>query len=224
MDFKSAKHVFNEYLKDYDCQNDKIRLKIVHTYGVVKQSTDISHRMGLSEIDVELARIIALLHDIGRFEQIKRFNSFLPDTMDHAAYGVQLLFEENFIRNFLPESDYDEIIRTAIAKHSDYKLEGISDSHILLHAKLIRDADKLDNCRVKLEDNIETFMDISGEEPGATAISPKVAESILHGKCILSSDRITPMDYWVSYIAYFYDINFRESLDIIEEEKIENEK
>ena len=25
------------------------------------------------------------------------------------------------------------------------------------------------------------------------------------------------MDYWVSYLAYFYDLNFRESLDIVEE-------
>ena len=25
------------------------------------------------------------------------------------------------------------------------------------------------------------------------------------------------MDYWVSYLAYFYDLNFRESMDIVEE-------
>ena len=25
------------------------------------------------------------------------------------------------------------------------------------------------------------------------------------------------MDYWVSYMAYFYDLNFRESLDIVKE-------
>jgi len=38
MDFYTAKRQFNNYLKDYDCHNDKIRLKIVHTYGVVKES------------------------------------------------------------------------------------------------------------------------------------------------------------------------------------------
>lgn len=50
----------------------------------------------------------------------------------------------------------------SIAKHSDFKLDGISDARTLLHAKIIRDADKLDNCRVKLEDKLETFMDTSG--------------------------------------------------------------
>ena len=170
--------------------------------------------MRLSEEDTTLAKMIALLHDIGRFEQLKRFDSFLPDTMDHAAYGVKILFNndngENLIRRFVPESDFDEIIRISIAKHSDFKLDGIS--------KIIRDADKLDNCRVKLEDRLETFMDTSAEETGASAISPKVRDSILRHECILSSDRVTPMDYWISYLAYFYDINFRESLDIIEEQ------
>ena len=61
-------------------------------------------------------------------------------------------------------------------------------------------------------------MDTSAEETGASAISPKVRDSILRHECILSSDRVTPMDYWISYLAYFYDINFRESLDIIEEQ------
>lgn len=222
MDFYTAKAQFNNYLKDYDCHNDKIRLKIVHTYGVVKASADIAARMKLSEEDTSLATMIALLHDIGRFEQLKQFDSFLPDTMDHAAYGVKILFDnapdQNLIRNFIPESDFDEIIRISIAKHSDFKLEGISDSRTLLHAKIIRDADKLDNCRVKLKDKLETFMDTSAEETGASAVSPKVKDSILRHECILSSDRVTPMDYWISYLAYFYDINFRESLDIIEEQ------
>ncbi|MGJ5624021.1 HD domain-containing protein [Mediterraneibacter gnavus] len=106
MDFYTAKRQFNNYLKDYDCHNDKIRLKIVHTYGVVKESTDISARMRLSEEDTTLAKMIALLHDIGRFEQLKRFDSFLPDTMDHAAYGVKILFNndngENLIRDLFP--------------------------------------------------------------------------------------------------------------------------
>ena len=82
MDFYTAKTQFNNYLKDYDCHNDKIRLKIVHTYGVVKESADIAARMKLSEEDTSLAKMIALLHDIGRFEQLKQFDSFLPDTMD----------------------------------------------------------------------------------------------------------------------------------------------
>ena len=49
--------------------------------------------MHLNEEDQQLAELIALLHDIGRFQQLRLYNSFSPDTMDHAAFGVQLLFE-----------------------------------------------------------------------------------------------------------------------------------
>ena len=218
IDHSRAREVFEQYLDGYDREDGKVRLKITNTYGVVAQATALAERMRLGEEDTQLARVIALLHDIGRFEQLRRFYSFLPETMDHAAYGVELLFGEGMIRQFLPEDTWDDIIRTAIAKHSDYRLEGVEEPRVLLHARLIRDADKLDNCRVKLEDPLETFAGGSAEEIGAQKISPKVRADILAGKSILSSDRVTLMDFWVSYLAYFYDLNFRESLDIVEEQ------
>ena len=178
---------------------------------------EICHRMALSPEDTELAKIIALLHDIGRFEQLKRFDSFEPATMDHAAYGVQVLFEEGMIRRFVPENQWDDIIRTAIALHSNFKLENISNPRTLLHARLIRDADKLDNCRVKLEDDLPVFMGMSGEDIGAQTITPKVYDTVLSNQCIYSPDRVTKMDYWVSYVAHFCDIYFRASFDIIKE-------
>lgn len=60
-------------------------------------------------------------------------------------------------------------------------------------------------------------MGASAKTIGSQLITLSVYEDVLKNRCFLSKDRITQMDYWVSYIAYFYDINFRESLDIIEE-------
>ena len=174
--------------------------------------------MGLPEEDRQLAQLIGLLHDIGRFEQLKRYNSFEPDTMDHASFGVQILFEEGMIRQFVQDNTWDSIIRTSIAKHSDYKLEGIEDSRELMHARIIRDADKLDNCRVKLEDPIETMLGVSAEEVGKTKISPEVMEQVYRKESILSQTRKTKMDYWISYLAYFFDINYEATFQIIREQ------
>ena len=209
-DYTSAKAVFESYLDNYDRENDKVRLKIVHTYGVVEQSSEIAERMGLSDEDVFLARIIALLHDIGRFEQLKRYDSFLPDTMDHAAYGVKVLFREGMIRRFLTEDRWDAVIETAIAKHSDFALEGIDDEKTLLHARIIRDADKLDNCRVKLEDPLETFMGAEAAEIGAAKITAKIRRDALGEKSILSSDRVTLMDYWNYVHRLIHRISYTE--------------
>ena len=217
MDLLHAKKVFEQYLDGYDREDDKVRLKIVHTYGVTKCSRQIAERKQLPKEEQELAQLIGLLHDIGRFEQLKRFDSFEPDTMDHASFGVRILFEEGLIRNFVKEDTFDEVIRTAIAKHSDFRLQGITDDRTLRHARIIRDADKLDNCRVKLEDTIETILGVTAREVGETAISGEILEQFKRKESILSSARRTKMDYWLSYLAYFFDINYKVSMDMIRE-------
>ena len=71
LDFKQARDAFEAYLDEYDREDEKIKLKIVHTYGVVKSAREIGKRMHLNEEDQQLAELIALLHDIGRFEQLR---------------------------------------------------------------------------------------------------------------------------------------------------------
>lgn len=49
MDFAQAKKIFAGYLKQYDTKNDKIRLKIVHTYGVVDAARLIAEGLASPE-------------------------------------------------------------------------------------------------------------------------------------------------------------------------------
>ena len=51
MDLQYAKQQFERYLDNYDRADDKVRLKIAHTYGVTECSRQIAERMGLSEED-----------------------------------------------------------------------------------------------------------------------------------------------------------------------------
>ena len=125
---------------------------------------------------------------------------------------------EQMIRRFVKDPSFDQLICVAIAKHSDFKLEGIEDERTLLHARLIRDADKLDNCRVKLEESMETLLDMDEKTVGASPISPKVWESCKAEESVLSADRKTGMDYWMSYLALYFDINFLETYQIIKEQ------
>ena len=62
--------------------------------------------LNLSEEDILLAELIGLLHDIGRFEQIKNYHTFLDkESIDHAEYGNKILFEDDLIRNFITEDN-----------------------------------------------------------------------------------------------------------------------
>lgn len=216
IDLTHAARVFEEYLDSFCREDEKIKLKIIHTQGVIRCAAQIAARMGLEKEDAALAELIALLHDIGRFEQIRQFDSFEPGVMDHAAFGVELLFgKEQRIRSFVKEDTWDSIIREAIARHSDYEVGDGLDARTLLHARMIRDADKLDNCRVKLEDKIEVLLGCGADEAGSQEISQATWEECLEGKSIHSANRKTKMDYWVSYVAYFFDINFPATAEII---------
>lgn len=217
IDMNLAKEAFEQYLNEFDRNDPKISLKIVHTYGVVHYTQQVCQRMKLNEEDTNLSLLIALLHDIGRFEQVRLYDSFEHTTMSHAHFGVDLLKKDQFIRKFVHDSQYDDMIFKAIYHHSDYKLENIEDERTLFFCKMIRDTDKLDNCRVKLVDPIEVLLNETKEEVGSEIITDKVWESCLNYQSVLLSDRQSKVDYWVSYIAYFFDINFKESFQIIEE-------
>ena len=160
MDFKLDKKVFQEYLKRYNVKDGSIALKIKHTYEVVKKSEYIANGLRLNKENIELAKIIALLHDIGRFEQIKEFGEFNDKKIEHAEFGVIVLFDNGLIRNFINEDKYDSIIYKAIYNHNKYKIKKNLNEKELLHCRIIRDADKLDNFRVKEKDKIEDMFPI----------------------------------------------------------------
>ena len=219
--FEKAKVRFDKFIRDnYDLTDERIYCKVDHTYNVVKMAEYIADDLKLNAEDRELARVIALLHDIGRFDQAKEFGSFREDVInfDHAALAVRILFEENFIREFIDEDRYDNIIMQAIANHSKYELEerSLTDRE-LLHCRLIRDADKTDNFRVKTFSSFYLMSDVTQEELENSLISDKVFKDFMSAKCIFRSDRKTGADIWLSYIAFIFDFNFNSGLKYIKE-------
>lgn len=220
IDFRKAEESFKNYLKDYDIEDGNIKLKIRHTYEVVQKSEYIAKGLKLNEEDIELAKLIGLLHDIGRFEQVKQTSDFIDnEKFDHADYGVKVLFEDGMIRDFIDDNKYDEIIKKAIYNHNKYKIEDGLNEKELLHSKIIRDADKLDNFRVKEKEHFKNIFPsvYNSETLEYEEISDNVYKAIMNKQCVKSSDRKTQIDYWISYIAFIFDLNFEISLKYLRE-------
>lgn len=218
IDLSQAKKAFKEYISQYDICIPSIRLKVIHTYEVMKVSDLLCERMNLSKEDKDLASLIALLHDIGRFEQWMRYQSFADyKTIDHALFSSQLLFEEGMIRKFIIDSQYDNLIKVAIEQHNKYKIENDFNERELLFIHLIRDADKLDNFRVKEEEKIENILYASLDEVNQCFISPKVYQQMYHQELVYAPYRKTHLDMWLSYIAFIYDLHFEESIKYIKD-------
>ena len=210
---KKSELIFDKYISNYDKNEKQIRYKYHHSYRVEELMKELAIKLGLSKDEIKLAELIGLLHDIGRFEQIKKYGS-CSDTLtgiDHADESCVYLFEEGHIRDFIEDSKYDDIIKDAIKNHNKFEIDKSIKGKNLLFTKMIRDMDKVDIYRVFKEEYKGFF--------NKKDISDKVYESFKKHKTVESHDRKTKTDSTVAYLAFIYDINFKESFQILDETK-----
>lgn len=223
IDIQRARASFRRFLDGYGDQDEAgFRLKVSHTCHTAALSGEIAAKLGLSEEDIKLAELVALLHDIGRFEEIKETKRFDSAGFDHASCGVRILFGNDLIRDFIADSGYDEIIKNAVENHSRIAIRDGLDRRSLLHARIIRDADKLDNFRVKMEEKTGALFPgtvKSREEIEDSTLSDRVYEAVKNEKSVDIHDRVTPLDHWVCVLAFVFDLNFRESYRIMKEKR-----
>lgn len=218
IDIKKAKKVFENYVAKYDIKNEKILLKVNHIYRVAEITRNIAISLKLSQEDVNLAELIGLLHDIGRFEQVKRYNTFNDHkSIDHGKFAVDLLFNEGLIKEFDIEEKYYDIIKKAVYNHNKSKIEEGLNEKELLHSKIIRDGDKIDIYYVLLTDKtINTYncADMSKE-----TFSENIVNDFFEKHLIEYKNRKTYGDLWVCHIAYIFDFYYKKSYLIIKEKK-----
>ena len=81
--------VFDKYVGTFDLDDKNIQLKYNHSYRVADLSKKYAKLLHFSDEEVLLAETIGLLHDIGRFEQIKNYNSYDDsNNMDQCVFII----------------------------------------------------------------------------------------------------------------------------------------
>lgn len=195
--------VFDKYVGTFDLDDKNIQLKYNHSYRVADLSKKYAKLLHFSDEEILLAETIGLLHDIGRFEQIKNYNSYDDsNNMDHADYGVFLLFEKGLIKDFWKnEKDY-ELIRFAIENHNKLTIPIIDDERIMKFAKLIRDVDKLDIIY------IYAFLDDVKFNVSDESISKSVLDDIKSHRVVERINRNNVNNEIALSFAYAFDINY----------------
>lgn len=214
IDITKAKQEFKEYIKNYNPEDKKIALKIAHIERTSHIARKIAENLNLDKEDIELAELIGLLHDIGRFEQIKQYHTFSDrDSINHGEFGVEILFKEGKIRDFIATPEYDDIIRKAIINHNRSKIEEGLAERELLHAKIVRDADKIDILYILTFEEKETLYDkkdISNER-----ITDEIYKEFMAANLVDYKKMQSPVDKIVAHFAYVYDFNFKFGLKYI---------
>ena len=126
------------------------------------------------------------------------------------------------IRKFIKTDKYDNIIKTAILNHNKYEIEeGLSENE-LIHSKLIRDADKMDIFRIRINKEYKTIFNTQLDEIENTLISYEVYKDLLDNKSILISKTHTYIDKILIIIGFIFDFNFPYGLKYIKENNLIN--
>ncbi len=212
----------NEYYNDDIQVNKNVKLKYNHTLRVCKNIVEIAKSLRLNKNDINLAEVIALFHDIGRFEQLRLYNTFNDKiSEDHSELSVKILKSENILKNI---NDIDrEIIYTAIKYHNKRIVPDSIDKRTELFSKLIRDSDKLDILKVLSEyykdenkdknSTLELDLNDNGE------CSDSVLNDIFKKAPVNFENIKNTYDYKLGQISWIFDINFDYTLKKIVEYK-----
>lgn len=209
---KEITEKFETYVHEFDLTNFDLERKYRHSYRVMKLIEQLARSLKLSEEDVTLACIIGILHDIGRFEQLKETDSYDDSKFEHADFGVHYLKKSHFLEQCHVPDAWHSIIFTAIQLHNKYQIPEHLDERTLLFTKLIRDADKIDILRLALEKNHES----KGE------IRKQVIDEFYQKKQIHILPDFSKKEFVLVRLGFFYDLNFRKSFELVKEDDFLN--
>lgn len=219
IDRARASQAFDEYASHYDMDNPRIALKASHTHRVAQNADRIARSLGMAADAVDLAWLLGILHDVGRFEQIRIYDTFSDAASEsHAAISARVLFDEGRIRDYVDDASEDELMRRAVATHSAYELPRGLDGRTRTFCDILRDADKVDILKVNCVESREDIYGVSEEELEASELSPAVVDAFYGHRTIPTAIKRTPADFIVGHVCFAYGMVYPESLRMADEQ------
>ena len=219
IDIKKAQQEFIKYRNIFNKNNQNIERKFKHSFDVMKLSEEIAIDLDLNEEQMDLAKLIGLLHDIGRFTEYKDIKKektfFYTNKFNHAIEGVKILKDKDYIREFIYDNQYDRIIFSAIINHNKNSIEKNLSKEEELFTKILRDADKLDILRLAATTYWKN--ELSQIENGIINEAMLKEFYNMHVIDISKIAEKTQLDKLVKTLAFIYDLQYKKSFEILKE-------
>lgn len=213
-----------QYIDSFDRSIEDVRvnfeLKRDHSLRVCAEMRQIAVSLKMTPDEIALAEIMALLHDVGRFEQYHRYRSYMDnDEIDHGNMGVAVLRDLNPLHE-LPEEER-ELVIAAVGAHNKLNIPDNIVGRGRHFTRMLRDADKLDIWKVVLE-----FYRSDRSNPAVKLhlhedhdLSPTVYNAIMAGKLADKRDMRCLCDFQATQLAWVYDLNFPWTLQCVKQRR-----
>lgn len=204
------KDSFIKFVNNYDHSDEMIMLKDIHTHEVAKLMSLLVNKLNLNERDKYLAMVIAYFHDAGRFSQVVETQSMSDKFYNHAEKSCELIKEKKIFEDLGLNEEEKQVAHIAIFNHNKYEIAKDLDERSAFFSKLIRDVDKIDIFRVSFETRRTKFF---GE------LNKELEKEFFLEKGIKHKDVKEPSDRVAQRLAFLYDMNFKESFEILKDTK-----
>lgn len=222
IEIEKAKQEIIKHVTQQKIDNPRISKKLAHIMRVAQISKEIGTKLKLSKEQIQIAELIGVLHDIGRFEQYKIFDKNTTSIQldnakkfNHGEAGVEVLKKNNYIRKYIKEDKFDEIIYTAIYEHNRYEISKGLNEEKELFCKIIKDADKIDLIYEAVKIYWQEPEKIKEIEEGQ--LSEKMLQDFVQYKLADNRNRISETDQILRFTSFIFDINFQYSFKILKE-------
>lgn len=195
-----------------------IRMKVEHTWRVVACMEEISKGERLNEKERLLALSIALLHDVGRFYQYRRWRTYRDSESDnHARLSLEVIKREGLLKDLSEEERL--IIEEAVLFHNLLNLPEKYSSPTDFFIRLIRDADKLDIWKVVIENyrlpEAERASAVGLGLPDLPEVTMDCLNALAEGKIVQLSQTKFLNDFRLLQISWVYDLNFETTRKLL---------
>lgn len=202
---------FKEYISRFP-ESEAIQYKYEHSIRVMELSYQLGKSLNIN--DIELVKIIGLLHDFARFKQWNEYQTF-DDliTFDHGDEAIKLLFDYNEIEKYNIDKNKYYIIKDAIKCHNKYQIQNINKNS-LIFCQIIRDADKIDI--------ISNFTKALFNKNNTNFIHKEVKKQFFNHKEVKKIENMTNYDKLITMLALIYGLNFNYSFEYLKENQIIN--
>lgn len=213
--FHECKRWFKTFTHKYLTKENisvAVEVKAKHIHHVVDEMEHLTSALQLDEEKREIARTIALFHDVGRFPQIDIYGTMSDSkSVDHADLGLKVIEENHLLDGF--DSRVQDIITTAIRYHNKFHLPADLNSDADFFCRLIRDADKLDIYRVLIETAFlkeeKKKADVFLHLPEKDTCSQEILADVKSGNLAKLTDMTCRNDFKLLAMAWVYDLNFK---------------
>ncbi|GFE60079.1 HD domain-containing protein [Geobacter sp. AOG2] len=213
---------FDDYTRsflDTDSEGFKnIQLKIEHTRRVRAVSDALAVGEGLSANEARIAATVALLHDVGRFPQYRRWRTFRDsDSANHARLSVEVVREHNLLAGL--DSAECLLIEEAVRFHNLLELPERVSSPTRVFMRLVRDADKLDIWRIFLElfalPEEERASAATLDFPDLPGCTPACRNALLAQKVVRLDQCRVLNDFKLLQMSWVLDLGFTSSYRLL---------